>query len=209
MKQQTLSLRQIMNRTYRDICGFEIPKTEEAAIRKSKGSPVYGEITYSSLNKLLSYLQLSEKDVVYDLGSGVGKVVIYMALATPVRKAIGIELSESRHQDAKKAFANARALTKELAGRCEFLNDDLTVVNLSNASVIYTCSTAFSINFMRKVTARLALLSHKFRLVTLQELPECGPFKVIDKLNLDMSWVRQTPVYVYQHCRNKFLDKDG
>jgi len=198
MGQESLTLRQVMNRIYRDICGFEIPKIEEAAIRKSKGSPIYGEITYASLTKLFNYLEISENDIVYDLGSGVGKVVIYTALCTKVGRAIGIELSESRHRDAVKALSEAQQINNKLLGRCEFINDDLTTVDLSRASVIYTCSTAFSLGFMKKVTARLSTLSHEFRLVTLQELPEAKPFKLIDKLRLDMSWVRQTPVYIYR-----------
>jgi len=198
MKQSGLSNRQLMNRIYRDICGFEIPKEDEAKVRESKGSPVYGEIKYQALSSLLANLHLSASDVFFDLGSGVGKVILYTALFTPVKKAVGIELSQTRHEHAQQALSNAKTLTNNSLGRCQLINGDLMTADLSAATIIYTCSTAFSLAFMRKVTARLRDFDHHYRLVTLQELPTNGPFRLVDKIPLDMSWVRKTPVYIYE-----------
>jgi SAM-dependent methyltransferase len=198
MNNQMLSLRQIMNRVYKDICGFEIPKTDESTVKLSKGSPVYGEINHQSLTTLLGNLKLCADDVFYDLGSGVGKAVLHTALITPVKKAIGIELSKTRHEESLQALANAEILAPSISQRCVFINDDLLNVDLSKATIIYTCSTAFSLAFMKAVVNHLSKLSQNFRLITLQELPINGPFKLVDKIRLDMSWVRKTPVYTYQ-----------
>lgn len=193
-----LSPRQIMNRIYKDICGFEIPKADEKAIKQSKGSPTYGEINHQALVKLLDYLKLTSDDVLYDLGSGVGKVVLQTALLTPVKKAVGVELSTNRHQDAELALANARSFAKDIDQRCLFTNADLMSVDLTAATVVYTCSTAFSAGFMNQVTKRLGEFSHNFRLISLQDLPNERHFILIDKLRLDMSWIRNTPVYIYR-----------
>ena len=198
MDQRELSLRQIMNPIYKDICGFHIPRPEEALIRKCKGSPVYGEINHQSLTNLITYLKLTKNDVFYDLGSGVGKVVLHTALCAPVKKAVGIELSKTRHHDALQALANAKSLINKPIEKCSFINADLMTVDLSNATVIYTCSTAFSLGFMKSVVQYLSTLPQEFRLVTLQDLPHNGPFKLIDKLKLDMSWARKTPVHIYK-----------
>lgn len=195
-----LSPRQIMNRIYQDICGFEIPKGDEIAVKKSKGSPTYGEITIGSTDRLFRALDLTKRDVFYDLGSGVGKVILYAGLFTSVRQAVGIELSKMRHQDSVMALARAAQFEGNLPNRCEFLNDDLLNVDLSSASVIYTCSTAFSVAFMRKLTAHLGKFTHDFKLVTLQDLPNERHFTMMDKLKLDMSWQRNTPVYIYRRC---------
>jgi SAM-dependent methyltransferase len=198
MKPTDLSARQIMNRIYKDICGFEIQKVDEQEVRKSNGSPVYGEINQQSLQKLFSLLDLTSHDVFFDLGSGVGKVILHAALFTPVKRAVGIELSKDRHQQALIALKKASFWAKHIHERCEFIHDNLMNVDLSSATVIYTCSTAFSIRFMKEMSERLAQLNHDFRFITLQDLPSEKNFVLIDKIRLDMSWVRKTPVYIYR-----------
>ncbi len=195
---EQLSTRQIMNRVYKDLCGFEIPKSDAQAIKKSKGSPVYGEIKHAALAKLLDYLSLKEKDVFYDFGSGVGKVVIQAALSTPVKKAIGVELSKTRHLEAQTALARAAAFDPSLKNKVILRNEDIMKVDISDATVIYSCSTAFSVKFMKELCQRLAQFRHHFRLVSLQELPEEKDFELLDTLKLDMSWLRSTPVHIYK-----------
>lgn len=196
-----LSERQIMNRIYKDICGFEIPKPDEKTVKSSKGSPVYGEITLTSTGRLFEYLRLNNKDVLFDLGSGVGKLILYAGLFTPVKKAIGVELSHQRHNDSLEALKRAHDFNTRLKERCHFEKADFMGIDISRASVIYTCSTAFSVDFMRKLTARLGEFDHDFRLVSLQDLPNERHFQMVDILRLDMSWQRATPVYIYQRRR--------
>lgn len=198
MAEENISLRKVLNHVYKDISGFEIPKDDEKAVKSSKGSPVYGEINHTAFNKLLAHLNLSTKDVFYDLGSGVGKVVLHAALATHVKKAVGVELSSTRHQDALEALKRATEYKSNLKNRCAFLNSDLMNVDLKEATAIYTCSTAFSQVFMKQVTDRLTHFTHEFRLITLQDLPSTKHFELLEVLKLDMSWIRKTSVYVYR-----------
>ncbi|OPZ23156.1 MAG: Histone methylation protein DOT1 [bacterium ADurb.BinA186] len=198
MEQQLLSTRKIMNRIYKDLCGFEIPISDSQIIKKSKGSPVYGEIKHAALDKLLNYLALTDKDILYDLGSGVGKVVLHCAMTTPLKKAIGVELSSARHLEAEIAFARACEFNPRLKNRAQFVNQDLMTIDLTNATVIYMCSTAFSIKFMNEVCKRLGQFKHHFRLVSLQDLPTQKNFRLIKVLRLDMSWLRNTPVHIYE-----------
>lgn len=203
MHEKILSHQQIMNRIFYDIDGFEIPKNDEKNVRQSKGSPIYGEINFQSLKKLIDHLKLNNNDVFYDLGSGVGKVVIQTALTSPVKKSIGVELSLMRYQDAQKALTIAQHFDKTLLSRCNFVNADMLTVDLSDASVIYTCSTAFSEQFMKKITSYLASFKQPFRLVSLQDLPDTKHFTLTERLKLNMSWARNTPVYIYQNNRHK------
>ncbi len=198
MSHQVLSQRQMINRIFKDLCGFSIPKNEEQVIKTSKGSAVYGEITLASMDKLLNKLNLGPNDYFYDLGSGVGKLVLYTAINTPVKKSIGIELSESRHQEASIAYKRSLEWFPQVKNRSIFVNDDIMTANIKQPSVIYTCSTAFSIKFMKDLTLRLAAIKNDFRLVSLQELPKNKNFELEEILKLDMTWVRKTPVYVYQ-----------
>lgn len=200
MLDNQLSQRQIMNRIYKDISGFEIPKNDEKHVKNSAGSPVYGEITIASIDKLIDHLKLSSKDVFFDLGSGVGKVVIQVAANSKVKKAVGIELSKTRHKDACIAFKKAVEYLPQIQKRCEFICDDLLEADLKAATVIYTCSTAFSQKFMVQVAKMLLKYKHPFLLVSLQDLPIIKGFKQLDTLKLNMSWMRNTPVHFYKRC---------
>lgn len=198
MTAESISLRKILNQVYKDICGFEIPKDEEAVVKSSKGSPLYGEINHQAVNNLLEYLALGPKDVFVDLGSGVGKVVLHAALKTEVKRAIGVELSTTRHHDALEALKRASEWQPKLKTRCQFINADLMTVDLKEATAIYTCSTAFSQGFMKQFTNRLADFTQNFRLITLQELPPTKHFDLEEVLRLDMSWIRKTAVHIYR-----------
>jgi hypothetical protein len=187
-----------MNRIYKDLEGFEIPREDEQWVRKSKGSPIYGEINQQALSYLLDYLQLAPKDVFYDLGSGVGKVVMQTALSTPVGRAAGVELSVARYEEALVALERACNYETNLSKRVQFYNEDLLTTNLHKATVIYTCSTAFSQSFMKKLSEHLANFKHNFKLISLQDLPESPDFELLEILKLDMSWTRKAPVHIYR-----------
>lgn len=197
MKDQ-LSNRQIMNRIYKDICGFDIPKEDVAEVKKSKGSAIYGEIKHEALNKLHSHLGIGPRDIFYDLGSGVGKVVLQTGLFTQAQKVIGVELAKARHDDAVLALDRAAKIDPRIKEKCLLINDDLMNIDLSKASIIYTCSTAFSESFMKQVAKRLSSFSQKYKLITPQELPDQKHLKLIDTIYLDMSWIRSTAVHIYE-----------
>lgn len=200
MNKEALSTRQIINRVYEDIEGFKIPSVDAKQVRTSKGSPVYGEINHQAMNKLLNYLKLGPQDVFYDLGSGVGKVIIQTLLTTPVKLAVGVELSTTRHNYAQRAVKRAAKWDPSIKNRVRLINKDLLTIDLKPATVIYTCSTAFSQTFMNKLTKRLASYKHPFRLISLQDLPEHPDFELITTLRLDMSWLRNTAVHIYQRA---------
>lgn len=198
MSHKQLTFRQMMNRIYKNICGYEIDKSDEKLIRKFKGSPIYGEITQKSVEMLYEYLSINKDDVLYDLGSGVGKVVLQVAIKTPIKKAIGIEISKERYDGSLQALSNAKNFFNSIDKKVKFINDSLLNIDLKNASIIYTCSTAFSQGFMKEMTNYLGLYKHPFRLVSLQELPDNKLFKLEEVLKLDMSWIKKTSVHVYQ-----------
>lgn len=183
---------------YRDVWGYDIPDVEEKTIRRSKGSPVYGELPPGSVARLLDYVQLSPADVFYDLGSGTGKVVVQAAMTAPLKKCVGVELSATRCRDARSIIRRAKKEALLLADSCIIREGDLMTTQLRDATVIYTCSTAFSIRFMKKLAGRVVNECRKLRLfVSLQEVERRG-LAHIDTLRLTTSWNRRSPLYVYR-----------
>ena len=190
--------RQVIRQLYRDLDGFEIPGAEERAIRSSKGSPIYGEMMPAATEHLLRFLDLGEGDVFYDLGAGSGKVVLQAAMTAPLRKAVGVELSATRVGLARAALKAARRRRLLRARACAFRHEDFLHTYLADATVIYTCSTAFSFRFMAMLADRVAGLRRQLRFVTLQELEDPRGFELIEVLRLDMSWKRRSEVHVYR-----------
>ena len=192
-----MNSRKIIKSLYEDIWAFQIPRHDDLRVRSAKSSSLYGEITSGSLEKLIQYLRIKSDDVFYDLGSGVGKVVMQVALNSPVKKAIGIELSETRFNHAQDVRRQAIKQKLIAAARIKFRNADVLSTNLNNATIIYTCSTAFPERFMKPLGSKLAKLKSNPTIVTLQELPDCD-LSLIDSLKLDMTWARRVPLYVYK-----------
>merc|ERR1719191_1491924 len=60
----------------------------------------YGEFHAEGVSALLDALNVTGDDVFCDLGSGTGKVVMQAFLERRTREAIGVELSEARHENA-------------------------------------------------------------------------------------------------------------
>ncbi len=186
---------------YRGIDGFEISRQDERQVARSRGSSIYGELQPTATLRLLERLDLGPDDVFYDLGAGVGKVVLLAALTTSVGRAVGIELARGRFEAAERAFTQARRERLPGARRAVMRNADLLTTELDDATVIYSCSTAFSTPFMRKLTRRLATLPRLRLFASLQDLDPHPAFEPCDVLRLDASWRRATQVHVYRRIR--------
>jgi SAM-dependent methyltransferase len=110
-------------------------------------SETYGEILHQSVTKLLSQITLKDEDIFYDLGSGYGKLAMHFFLQTPIKAAIGIELSSVLHVQAQKAldtvqnelpefFENQRKLT--------FMQGSFLELPLTDATIVFICAPCYT-----------------------------------------------------------------
>jgi ubiquinone/menaquinone biosynthesis C-methylase UbiE len=188
-----------VHQLFRRVHGWTISPAEERRVLAAKSSPTYGEIRPAALARLLDRLALGKRDVLYDLGSGIGKVVVQAAMSVQARRIVGVELVASRHAIAERVLARARERELLSTRRVDLLCADFMRVDVSDATVVYTCSTAFSDAFMRAVARRLARVGRPgLTLVTTQELDPPGRFVPLDELELDMSWRRRARVHLYR-----------
>lgn len=188
----------MLRRLYRDVDGYELSRNDEARVAATRASATYGEIMPSATAALIEHLDLGRRDTFYDLGSGTGRVVLHVALARPVAASIGIELARSRHRIANNKLAELRGQCRLRATHCGFRCTDLMRAKIGDATVVYTCSTAFSTTFMNTLAARLARLRPGLRWVTTQDVDENPWFRLDSSLRLDMSWRRRTKVHIYR-----------
>lgn len=109
---------------------------------------------------MLDLAQVDASDVVYDLGSGDGRIVI--AAAQRGARARGVELDASLNREAR-AQANARGV----ADRVRFVEEDIFKVSLADASVVMlylspTTNLRLRDKLRRELRPGARIVSHRF-----------------------------------------------
>lgn len=175
---------------------------EEAA--KEKVFLTYGEILYPSLNKIIDYMDINENDVFYDFGSGAGKVALQMLLNTPIKKAIGIEANKIRNDVATKIYSQVKKEFKELLEnrQLECLNKNFLDVDVSDATIIYTCSTLFEPVLLKDIGDIVDSCPNMKYLISIPSVKfdyahiPCKTLLVEEILDIECSWDK-TVCYIY------------
>jgi predicted RNA methylase len=87
------------------------------------------------VDAMLKVAKVSKDDVVYDLGSGDGRIPITAARQYGAR-AVGIDIDPERIREANAGLKEAGATDPSLLNRVRFLNQDLFTTNISEATVV-------------------------------------------------------------------------
>lgn len=191
--------KQFIDELYQQTSGFNVSSQEYESITKAGGAPTYGEITYAGADQILKLFNLTDKDVFYDLGCGVGKFVVQAYLTTPVKRAGGIELSKTRIDGAKKIAKELKTQKKIEKGRkLEFIEGDLLKVKFKDATAVFVSSLCFSNELLEKLTNKLAGLKKGLRVATSRPLAENKAFKLIGDYQIPMTWSSSSTVHVYE-----------
>lgn len=169
-----VSQKKLLNQLYRGVNGFKVTKCEREEVAQKGGAPTYGEIPFDSFKVILDELDITKKDVFYDLGSGVGKSVLQVLLTTPVKKSVGIEISPTRFSCAaaiKRVLIKNKKIPK---GKIvEFREQDILETDMDDATIVYMCSTCYSSVLMQGIVDMLQKLPRQnLRIITLAKLPK-------------------------------------
>lgn len=161
---------------------------------------VYGELTTIGTRQLIAAAGMKAADVFFDLGAGVGKVAIGVALAVPGIRCVGIEISSNRYQGACRALHRAEASGLLEPGRCAFRHADLLHDDLTGATVLFANSTCFPAALLSGLARKVAALGRPVTLVTLQDLPKrAGPgFEHVATRVCQTSWNKHHDMHVYR-----------
>jgi len=92
---------------------------------------VYVPTPYGAVDAMLKVARVGTGDVVYDLGSGDGRIPIMAVQKYQAARAVGIDINPER---IKEAQANLKAAG--VGDRVRFLNEDLFEANISDATVV-------------------------------------------------------------------------
>ena len=85
--------------------------------------------------KMLKMAKVTKEDLVYDLGSGDGRIAIAAAQKFGA-KAIGLEIDPELIRESDRALKPAIAATPEIRDRLKFIKQDFFKTNLHDATVI-------------------------------------------------------------------------
>jgi SAM-dependent methyltransferase len=181
------------------------PMSISISCRKNLGvyedrSLVYGESHLPSLYEILNETKPQPGEIFYDLGSGSGRLVLYVALSFPFAKAFGIELlddlvnvSQTKLAQCKKRLLDLPDFDPNKLGEIKFIQADLTKANLKDANVIYIASTCFEDKFMLNLALHLEKqLAVGTRVITFARPLPSKQFKIIKQRLYPMEWGQAT-----------------
>jgi len=197
------------------ISGFEIESEEKEFVEKQGGDATFGEALYESMEAIVKILQFNERDVFYDLGSGVGKFNLFVHLATKIKKNVGIELSESRHSGALAALeafdkhsddtlcydmgdGNAESQSSR---EITFIQGDIAKVDISDATIIFVSAVCFPQKLLQTLVNIFVSIEPGLCVVSLRSLPEHPRLKLTKELLLPTSWSKSYPYFFYEVIR--------
>ena len=126
---------------------------ESTSTKESIGEgDTYGEILPSSMRVIINnFMTLTSDDIMYDLGSGVGKIVAQFAYETECGKCIGIEIGELRHSEAvhvlkslqQQGSDNSIKKTNHPSNKIELRKGDCTKLFWGDATVLFINALCF------------------------------------------------------------------
>ena len=172
----------------------------ELALLSRVGGPrsaTYGELTAIGMYQVFGGdFVLTKEDVFVDLGSGAGKLVLQAAEDYKVAKAIGIELSRTRHEEALTLLEEAVADVQERVSFlcCDAAGDEAAMV-LAGATSAWVANLCFDDSLQRRLAARLEESPSVVRVAALMPFPDglkgfeiCGA-----SILAETSWTRDVP----------------
>jgi len=92
---------------------------------------IYVPTPLEVVDAMLEVANAGPNDVLYDLGSGDGRIAITAVERFNVRRAVGIEINPDRIEQARSSARRA-----QVEGRVEFRNEDLFVADFSDATIV-------------------------------------------------------------------------
>ena len=133
----------------------------------------------------------------YDIGSGIGKLVIGMAYKSPILKLTGIEIVPERVQNANTALEKVR--DEQIKRRIEFvcisMLDDS--VKYTNACWIFLSNLCMTDEESNNIFIKLANETKKGCIIVCLKENYYDCYQKLNHISLPMSWSNETKVFVY------------
>jgi len=204
-----------VNALYQNVTGFVTyePGEKEAAVEK-KIFMTYGEILYPGVNRLIDYMEINENDVLYDMGSGVGKVALQYFLKSPLKKAVGIEAHQGRHTSALQVYDQVKKEFPELfaGGRIlDSVSQNFLEADISDATILFVASTCYSEDLLADIGKLADAKCPKLKYIASHK-PIPNKLPLVSIVDIECSW-DTAKSHFYGHLKEGMpavgMDKDS
>lgn len=177
----------------------------------------YGEISVSGMEALYSALKIVSGDVFYDLGSGTGKLVLYVALRGEVASSSGLEVGERRHRLAEAACEKLRrellrqaegqgaiqsssedlpALDSAVSSFCS-VNGDVRKCLYNDATVAVVCNLCMDQHVQNRAVKNLVECPAIRRIASTAPLPQHPRLSHDGTVPVCCTWAKVTKWHLY------------
>eukprot|EP00747_Dinoflagellata_sp_TGD_P117734 gnl/TRDRNA2_/TRDRNA2_172668_c1_seq2.p1 gnl/TRDRNA2_/TRDRNA2_172668_c1~~gnl/TRDRNA2_/TRDRNA2_172668_c1_seq2.p1 ORF type:complete len:729 (-),score=98.32 gnl/TRDRNA2_/TRDRNA2_172668_c1_seq2:26-2212(-) len=165
---------------------------------KTVSDPYYGDIAFGGMESLYDALGLRSTDVFYDLGSGVGRLTLYVALRCEVFRSVGLEAAERRCSLAEEARGR---LQEELGGapqsQVSLLHGDPAEHPLPDATVVDFCNFGLAQDVVARTLANVIRGNRVRRVACSTPLPVNCRIQLVRTLKVACTWVRSVTWHIY------------
>lgn len=204
----------IIERYWSGLDGFATSANDEKAISQASGEfgSTYGECTKEGARAIFAALGLYEARGARfaDLGSGVGKLAAQAYLECPLAGALGVELSETRHARALRAWKLVEAsgdwcrdgaeegLLPSPYDGLRFECGDVFEADLAGFTHVFVANLCFSPDTDVPLARRLAASESVVRVAALRPLKDEARLQQLGKIRARTTWhPAGADVYVY------------
>ena len=165
----------------------------------------YGEMNYEGMKKLNMYVQKINPEIntFMDIGSGRGKLCLYLASLRKIKKCIGIELVQSRYEDALELKTR---LSLAFTDKVEFICANIFDVNIkellpSESQVfVWFSNLCFEQSKIDGIFEKIIneLPSGSIICCSKKSNSENKRLLFIESVPIEMSWNKESSVHIYE-----------
>jgi len=185
-----------LHQLYRRVDAYTVAES----YKKNNLSATQGEILSGSINQIIAEIPFQEDDVFYDLGCGLGKIVLQIFLNTPVKEACGIEFVPELHQQSLELEKRLRLDWPQFyqgQRKIRLILGNFLESSLQGATILLINSTCFSQSTLAKVSAVINQYPQIHSLLSLRPLPLLQHLTFVKTLTVECTW-DSTLGYLYQ-----------
>ena len=149
----------------------------------------YGELKKIGVDSLYNFIKtkidINEKSVFYDIGSGNGKIVLHLSLISNFGKYVGVEIDKVRYLYSK--FIQNQVNSND---NIQFINDDIRNVDFSDATFVFVNDLLFDESDVEYIVSQLKPGTHLVSIADNQLTPD-------DVVELEPTWEESTLPFKY------------
>lgn len=170
-------------------------------IKSSKTLPesalIYGEFPAEKFPEIMQHLDLQDGEVFYDLGSGIGKLLIYLGLIGNFSQVNGIEAVKEYYDIACEKIKDYNKLDKSAKVSCiydDFLKNDVW----TKADIVFAYATCYTESMMEKIAEMAEDLEKGARFISINMPLKAGYLKLRLKERFDFGCTARAEVFIYE-----------